>query len=87
MLGYRKERCTQFQKVNTALRIAIIFEHAVHAKPVKKIIKDHQVNYSTLRHILIQFYLFGRVDVRKYRPGAAISAATLETMKKAQEAS
>ena len=87
VLGYRKERSTQFQKVDTALRIAVIFEHAVHRKPVKQIIRDHQVNYSTLRHILIQFYLFGRVDVRKFRPGPALSTEALETRKQSQQAS
>lgn len=54
------------------MRIAIIFDHAVHRKIVKRIIRDHGINYSTLRHILIQYYLFGRTDVRKFRPGPPV---------------
>ena len=26
-----------------------------------------QTNYSTIRHILLQYYLYGRTDVRKFR--------------------
>ena len=35
---------------------------------MKQIIQDHAINYSTLRHVLIQYYLFGRTDIRKFRP-------------------
>lgn len=67
-LGYKKCRSGVFSIVDTAKRVAVIFDHTIHKKPVKKIITDHAINYSTLRHILIQYYLFGRTDVRKYKP-------------------
>ena len=71
-LGYKKQRGADFKKVDQDMRIAIIFDHAVHRKIVKRIIRDHGINYSTLRHILIQYYLFGRTDVRKFRPGPPV---------------
>ena len=30
-------------------------------------IRDHEVNYSTIRHILAQYYLFGRTEGRKFK--------------------
>ena len=30
-------------------------------------IKEYQVNYSSIRHILMLYYLFGRVDQRKFK--------------------
>lgn len=74
-LGYGNARPATAAKVDTAKRVAIIFDHSVHKKTVKQIIRDHAINYSTLRHVLIQYYLFGRTDIRKFRP----SKAELET--------
>ena len=67
MLGYKKERQTNNVKVDQAARVAVIYDHSIHKKSVKQIIKDHGVNYSTVRHILLQYYLFGRTDIRKFR--------------------
>ena len=30
-------------------------------------VQEHAVNYSTIRHILAQYYLFGRTEARKYK--------------------
>ena len=67
VLGYRKARKSNLSMIDSAKRIAIIYDHAVHKKPVKQIIKDHLLNYSTVRHILLQYSLYGRTDIRKFR--------------------
>ena len=53
--------------IDMVKRVAIIYDHAIHKKPVKQIIQDHNLNYSTVRHILLQYFLFGRTDIRKFR--------------------
>lgn len=53
--------------IDTPKRVAIIFDHLIHKKSARQIIQDHGTNYSTVRHILMQYYLFGRTDVRKFR--------------------
>lgn len=79
-LGYGTERNATATKVDTAKRVAIIFDHTVHRKTVKQIIRDHAINYSTLRHVLIQYYLFGRTDIRKFR----LSKSELEAFERAR---
>ena len=65
--GNRLERAIAKVQVTTSKRIEVIYAHLIHEKSVRQIIKDCHVNYSTVRHILLQYYLYGRVDVRKFR--------------------
>ena len=67
MLGYRNARNSNVPWVDTALRVANVYDHVVHRKGVRQIIRDRATNYSTIRHILLQYYLFGRTDTRKFR--------------------
>ena len=40
-------------------------------------IRDHDVNYSTIRHILAQYYLFGRAEGRKFKHKGKFDASLL----------
>ena len=62
MLGYRSQRSRNRQLIGTAKRVAIIYDHAIHGKGIREMILEYEVNYSTIRHILMLYYLFGRVD-------------------------
>ena len=48
-------------------RIAIIYDHVVHKKPLIDMLHQYKVNYSTLRYILTAYYLFGRVECQRQR--------------------
>ena len=55
MLGYRQERSRNRLSVTTAKRVAIIYDHVVHAKGIRQMILEYGVNYSTIRHILMLY--------------------------------
>ena len=38
-----------------------------HKKTIRELIHDHKVNYSTVRHVLAQYYLFGRTEARRFQ--------------------
>ena len=67
VLGYRAQRSERFKLVDSSKRMAILFDNMYHRKSVKDLIKEHHVNYSTVRHILAQYYLFGRTEGRKFK--------------------
>ena len=67
VLGYKESRKHSSPHIRTAVRIAVIYDHLVHRKPIKQMIQEYGVNYSTIRHILAQYYLFGRVQVRQFK--------------------
>ena len=39
----------------------------MHRKLVRDMVKEYGVNYSTIWHIIAQYYLFGRVQGRKFK--------------------
>lgn len=39
----------------------------MHRKGVRDMISEYNVNYSTIKHILAQYYLFGRIEGRKFK--------------------
>ena len=53
--------------MDTALRIAIIYDCVVHGIGIMDLVKKHQINYCTVRHILLQYQLSGKTDIRKYK--------------------
>ena len=67
VLGYRFSRRNICPLLDTEKRIAIIYDHIIHRLNIKQLIKDYQVNYSTIRHILAQYLLYGRTEVRKFK--------------------
>ena len=52
VLGYKDKRSNKCPQVDVAKRITIIYDHLTHKKTIRMMIKDHDVNYSTIRHIL-----------------------------------
>jgi len=52
VLGYRTERSKQFKLIDSSKRMAILYDHVYHNKTVRDLIKEHETNYSTIRHIL-----------------------------------
>ena len=67
VLGYRAERTLKNTPVDKNKRINILYDHLQHKKSIRDLIRDHAINYSTLRHILAQYYLFGKTEARKFK--------------------
>ena len=67
VLGYQKYRQEQRQSMSTATRISIIYDSVVHQMTLIEMIAKYQYNYSTLRHLILQFHLNGKTDLRKYK--------------------
>ena len=66
-MSHRRTKTAKLTLIDTTKRVAIIYDHLILKKSVKQIIDEYDVNYSTVRHILMQYYLFGRTDIRKFR--------------------
>ena len=48
--------------------MAIIYDNLVHGKSVLQLIQEYGMNYSTIKHVLLQYHKHGKTDIRKYRP-------------------
>ena len=53
--------------MDSALRTAIIYDNVVHGIGIMNLVKKHHINYSTIRHILLQYQVSGKTDIRKYK--------------------
>ena len=67
VLGYKLDRDGKSKLVCLKKRLNILYDHLIHHKSIRELIREHSVNYSTLRHILAQYYLFGRIEGRKFK--------------------
>ena len=61
------ERSSKCQLIDKSKRIHILYDHLYHRKSLRELIRDHSINYSSLRHILAQYFLFGRIEARKFK--------------------
>lgn len=47
--------------------MAIIFDSIIHKKTILELVRIHGQNYSTIRHLLLQYHLCGKTDMRKFK--------------------
>ena len=68
ILSYRERRSESRVSFQTQTRVALIYDNLVHGKSVLELIQEYGINYSTIKHVLTQYYKHGKTDIRKYRP-------------------
>ena len=68
-------------------RIAFIYDHLIHRKKFNELIDEYKINYSTMRHVLAQYYIFGRTNIRKYKIKYSESNQKKQTCKDAGDCS
>ena len=68
ILGYRNKRNESRVCYTKEVRLSILYDHFVHKKSVRDLIHDYGINYSSIKHILLQYIKYGKTDVRKQRP-------------------
>lgn len=67
VLRYRENRLQSRQSLSAATRVAIIYDNLIHKKQILELIGKYSMNYSTIRHLLLQYYLCGKTDMRKFK--------------------
>ena len=67
ILGYKYQKNSNGSRMDSAKRISILYDYAVHKMNIRQLISKHQVNYSSMRHVLALYCLFGRVEARKFK--------------------
>ena len=67
VLGYQQHRQEQRQSMSTETRISIIYDSVVHQKTLIEMIAKYRYNYSTMRHLILQFHQNGKIDLRKFK--------------------
>ena len=67
ILGCRSQRLHGRHTIASEVRIAIIYDSLVHSMNMIELVQKHRINYSSIRHILLQYGQSGKTDVRKYK--------------------
>ena len=53
--------------ISTTKRISIIYDSVVHCSTIIELTRKYGYNYSTIRHIILQYHLSGKIDIRKFK--------------------
>ena len=67
VLGYNRNKNQRYSFLSTEKRVSVLHDHIFHQKTIRELIKEHAVNYSTIRHILGLYYLMGRTQSCKFK--------------------
>ena len=63
----RKRKPHAYNRVRICDRIEILYDSQVHNMDLKELQEKYSLNLNTLRHMVDQHYIFGRVDSHKYK--------------------
>lgn len=56
-----------YRRITITDRIGVIYDHFVHGMNLLELNAKYDVNYNTLRHILMQYVESGRVDAQQFK--------------------
>ena len=55
-----------YRKISHAERIAMIYQHSVHKKPIRRISMEMDISYNSVRSIIQTYEKTGRTNKLKY---------------------